>query len=311
MKKLSIGGYFGGKIKLSERIADRVSYKGITTFIDGFSGSAAVTLNMPRHKQRICNDLNPKIFLVLRALSRKDTANEFINRVFRTKYCQEYFDRARYHWTQYDEAFKKLLPTSLVMTEYTPKSFEKANNLWKSFIPENKAIEMAVYAYILLRQSHNGLMKQWRGIKKGNEGAIYENRLLILRDVAEKLEGVEVYNVNTIMLINKYRDSEDVFFYLDPPYEMSTRKKEQSTRAHDYQVEMPDEIQRELINAARNAKCRIIISGYKRDGKSIYDTLVSDSHWKCEKFAETYKSSAVIRTGGVKPFGVEYIWFNF
>lgn len=311
MKKLSTWGYFGGKSQLSDRIGDRVSYKGINTFVEGYAGSAAVSLNIPRHKNRICNDLNLKIFLVLRALSRKDTANDFMNRVFTTKYSQEYFDEARSHWSQYDEACKKIIPISLAMTQYTPELFERANNLWELIIPENKAIEMAVYAYVLLRQSHNGLMKKWRGIKNGNEGVLYENRLILLRDIAEKLEGVQVYNVNALMLINKYRDSEEAFFYLDPPYEIGTRSNEQASGIQKYQVDMTDEQQRQLIKTVKTAKCRIIISGYQRNGKSIYDSLVTDSNWKCERFAEVFKNSAVVHIGGTKPLATEYIWYNF
>ncbi|WP_024834003.1 DNA adenine methylase [Ruminiclostridium josui] len=311
MRNLSLFSYFGGKNRLSRRLADRIKYKEIRIFIEGFAGSAALSLNKPNHNHRICNDLNPKIFLVLQALSRKDSANEFIRCMFQTKYSQECFNKAQNEWARYDEEFNKLIPEMLKMTEFTPELFEKANNMWKSIIHEENAVEMAVHALVLLKQSYNGLMKRWRGIKNGDEGFRYEQQLNYLRDIAEKLEGTEVYNVNTIMLINKYRDCKDVFFYLDPPYEMRTRGKKKTERKSDYEIEMPDEIQLEFIKAVKDAKCPIIISGYKRNNKSIYDNLVDNGHWKCEMFAEVHKSSAITSAGTTKPVDVEFIWYNF
>ncbi|HAN09577.1 MAG TPA: hypothetical protein DCP90_03075 [Clostridiales bacterium] len=308
---LTLWGYFGSKAKLAERIADWLPYKEITTFVDAFTGSCAITLNKPSHKHQICNDLNIKIFLVIRALSEKETANEFIARAFKTKYSKECFDKAVDEWRKYDKQLKQFISEMLKLTEYTPEAFEYANNKWKTIIPEDKEIEMAVYALVIFRQSFNGLGKDWKGIKDGDEGVAYENRLCNLRDIAEKLEGTEVYNVNAIMLINKFKDRADVAFYNDSPYEFKTRGKKQSKSKHDYEIEMPDELQLKYIDAIKDAKEKIVLSGFKRNGTSIYDVLVEEWGWKCIAFAETKKSAAVTKSGEAKPVDVEYVWYNY
>jgi site-specific DNA-adenine methylase len=310
-KYLTNFAYFGSKSKLSAQLNEFIEEgaSGCITFIDGFGGSGAVTLNVDRDifERRIINDLNPRLFLIHKMLSNFDTAYQVKDLIENTELSSECFKRAKKVWEPYETIVRKEFET-MMLTETDAALFDSQKDIWKKYIPEEKSIELAAAALIMFKQSFNGLGKDSKPEYYGNEDSQYYNWIdNTLDKVIEQMEGVEAYCVNTLVLVNKYKNNPNVFMYLDSPYELKTRKNRKA-----YEIDMNDADQIRYVNTIIDAKAPIMISGYKYNGKSIYDRLVESGKWRCEILAEDIsKSSANSSGGSEKPRDDEWIWINY
>lgn len=94
-KPLSVIPYFGGKARMSKFICDRLDYT-TSTFVTLFGGACRVLLNKPPHKAEYYNDYGSGVCSLMSILSNKDTAQEFIDRLYyETEYSEEQFDKAK------------------------------------------------------------------------------------------------------------------------------------------------------------------------------------------------------------------------
>lgn len=153
--------YFGGKGRMAHFIADRLDYT-TDTFVTIFGGGCRVLLNKPHHTNEIYNDYGSGVCAVMEVLSKPDTAQEFIDRLYyETEYisdeqAKEQFEQAKKIYDfcetdleqQYRNQLKQLLmskgiisaiyankfieyirceayETALVPTKYVYKSKEK------------------------------------------------------------------------------------------------------------------------------------------------------------------------------------------
>ena len=82
--------------------------------------------------------------------------------------------------------------------------------------------------------------------------------------IHNRLSSVIIQNRDIFELIPKY-DSENTFFYLDPPYVHETRSSTTS-----YEEQMTNEQHEQLIDLINNSKGMFLISGYYHP---IYDGL--------------------------------------
>ena len=85
-----------------------------------------------------------------------------------------------------------------------------------------------------------------------------------LDSVHERISSVVVENLDIFDLIDKY-DSDDAFFYLDPPYPLSTRKSSQR-----YEVEMDDATHMRLVERLSDMSGKVLLTVYSN---RIYDAL--------------------------------------
>ena len=85
-----------------------------------------------------------------------------------------------------------------------------------------------------------------------------------LPEIHNRLSTVIIENKNIFDLIKKY-DSENTFFYLDPPYIQQTRASNQK-----YECDMTNQQHEHLISIVNNSKSKFLISGYYHP---IYDNL--------------------------------------
>lgn len=83
-------------------------------------------------------------------------------------------------------------------------------------------------------------------------------RMETLEAVGKRLERVIIQNGDALQLIQKYADEKDVFFYIDPPYVMSTRV----TGDADYSNELTDEDHSDLVDLLLSIRGSAILSGY-------------------------------------------------
>lgn len=303
--------YFGGKSKLAKNLREFIEdgANKCDIFIDGFGGSGAVTLNIDRDmfERRIINDLNPKLFLIHKALSDSKIAYKVLDLIEDTELSKEYFFKAKEVWKPYEQGIReKFEPKMLAVSE--AEAFEWQKNMWKNYISEENIVELVASALVLFKQSYNGLGKSPKPDYNGNEDTQYYRWMdNTLDKVIEQMEGVEVYCVNTLVLVNKYKNNPNVFMYLDSPYELKARNGKKA-----YEIDMDDEDQKRYVDTIIDSKAPILISGYKYNGKSIYDRLVESGRWRCEILAEDVsKSSANSASGDEKPREDEWVWFNY
>ncbi|MCT8974978.1 DNA adenine methylase [Clostridium sp. CX1] len=309
-KYLTNFAYFGSKSKLSAQLNEFIEdgASGCTTFIDGYAGSGAVTINVDKDmfERRIMNDLNPRLFLIHKMLSNPFTAYQVLDLIADTELSEECFLAAKKIWEPYKSAVKKFEKRMLSLTD--PETFDIQKEIWKEYIPEEKSVELAAAALVMFKQSFNGLGKQPKPDFTGNEDIAYDTWLNDTLDkVIEQMEGVEVYCVNTLTLINKFKNDTSTFMYLDSPYELKTRKNRKV-----YEIDMTDRGQGKYMDTVEDAKSPIMMSGYKYNGMSLYDRLVASGKWRCEILAEDIsKSSANSSGGNEKPRDDEWIWLNY
>ena len=116
-----------------------------------------------------------------------------------------------------------------------------------------------------------------------------------LSELHQRLSKVLILNQNGIELINKY-NTENVFLYLDPPYEQSTR-----TSAR-YNVDMDREGHLRLIDTCIKSRAKILISGYDHE---IYDKLLVNGfkkiHFNVNTTSGTHKPKSKTET----------LWLNY
>jgi DNA adenine methylase len=119
---------------------------------------------------------------------------------------------------------------------------------------------------------------------------------------------VQVEHSNAIAVIKTY-DTKKTFFYLDPPYVLSTR------RSGGYEHEMSDADHQQLIKTLLRVKGRVMLSGYRSE---IYEPLERHG-WQRIDFKVVCHAAARTRFTGLQGKGaatreqsrVESVWLNY
>ena len=137
----------------------------------------------------------------------------------------------------------------------------------------------------------------------------YLNAIKNLPEFHSRLIGVQVENNDWRKILDTY-DTENTFFYLDPPYVMSTRSNK------IYNHEMTDADHEELIDRVLTLKSKVLISGYDNN---IYSKLTQKNNWKKVSIDTVCHSAPKTKQSGLKGEGkvlenqkrVECLWFNY
>ena len=134
---------------------------------------------------------------------------------------------------------------------------------------ELSLVDRAFYFFYSNRTSHNGIggVSLTVTLRRGMCRSVSDLLSTIdkLPECHERLSHLVVLNRDALKLIEKFKDADKCFMYLDPPYLHETRG---STR---YDVEMTDEQHDKFIDLCCHATCKMLISGY--DNKK-YDKLL-------------------------------------
>lgn len=258
----------GGKFYLSNWIIGNFpkNYKELN-YCEPFCGAASVLLNKDRSPQETICDKDKGITALFKAL--RDEPSEFIGRLKRTKYQESTF---KAHLKKAEEQFE----------DY---------------------IDLAINEFILRRMSRGGLKKAfaWSDRKRGGQPGdvnAWETILELLPEISERLAGVNVISASFESVVSTW-DEDHTLMYLDPPYLHSTRS-EAATDAYEHELSVEQHIQ--LLNMIKNARGKIVISGYY--SRLYKETLVG---WKCKKKEIANHSSQ----SKVKERKVECIWMNY
>ena len=266
-KKLSFFPYFGGKYYLAPKIISLFPTHGC--YVEVFGGGGNVLFQKPPSKVEIFNDLNSDIYNLFKVL-------------------REQFD-----------AFEREL-------NFTPYSREIYDEYREQLKVETDSFRRAVMWYVIAVQSFGGKVGHGWGFSlvrdPASEFRSLKSKLLL---VADRLLDVVLENRDFEYVLKHY-DSENSFFYLDPPYVPDTR------RGGRYLEEMTLDDHERLVEMLKIVKGKVMLSGYKH---SLYESL----GWKrfdfetiCQAVGRTtvsnLKGEGTIRKNQKR---VESVWINY
>lgn len=263
--------WYGGKYRMLRELLALVP-DDYETWYDLFMGSVAVTLNKSRHGIEFVNDLDSNIYNLVNVLSSEKEGRELVDRLKNITNCES--------------------------------NFKEALKLKKMHYQGLGDVQRAYYTFIEVSQSFNALRQNWR---KGVPQSVYQRESLWdLDDVYNRLQGVNVSNLDAIEVIRNVGCDKGAFLFLDPPYNHSLRGKGANKA---YQCEMPFSKQVEMLKELQGISARALLCGYCSDnGNDLYDNMLLPYGWRRYKLTQVLKSC---QTGSAKDMATEYVWVNY
>lgn len=228
------------------------------SYLEPFFGSGAVLFNKPMSAIETVNDIDGDIVNFFRVL--REHPDRLAEAISLTPYARDVFDDAH------------------------------ANRGTDDF---DRAYRFAIRS----KMGHGFKTNQKTGFKIDTYGRERSycvccwNRLPgDLLDAAKRLKSVQIENRPALDLIRKF-NHDNVLIYADPPYLMETRKRKQ------YRYEMTEQDHLDLLDALKQHKGSVIISGYPSE---MYDRELRGWSFIHRK---SYNQNSDQRT--------EVLWCNF
>jgi DNA adenine methylase len=165
------------------------------------------------------------------------------------------------------------------------------------------AVRSAAAFFVLCRQSLAGRMKGFASLSRSRtrrrmneQASAWITAVDGLPDVHARLRRVVVLCRPAIEVIRS-EDSQDTLYYLDPPYLKETRSVPDV-----YGFEMSGDEHRELLDAVRSLKGKVMLSGYPSE---LYDSALKG--WNRHTFDLPNNAAS----GKSKAREIEVLWCNF
>lgn len=262
--------WYGGKTRLVTKISFLIPEH--RSYYEPFMGSAAVLLNHRRSELEVINDLDPDLVCLMKVMADREKG--------------------------------KVLTERLCCLWYGRSFYEEAVECKKNHYRGMSDIDRAVMVYIQITQSFNNTRKSYRkGVKTQH---YWEQIQLHIPKVYERMDGVRVQNMDGIGLLQKISENISAFAFVDPPYRKELRGK---GAGNVYACELPHHEQVRLLKTIRQAKCKIMLCGYRAEkGADLYDSYLLPYGWNCYKLADIIKAC---QTTKQKDIGHEFIWVNY
>lgn len=268
--------WFGGKQLMVNKLLPL--FPDHHTYVEPFGGAASLLFAKDPSPVEVYNDIDSDLANFMRVLRDRDGMfPDFYNRACLSPYSRQEWLFCRDHLND------------------DPNPVERARRF-----------------FVLARFSFSGLVGQSFGIdvtaSKGGmvqKASAYQGVLAILPRLGERLVSVLVENKDFRNLIHVY-DSENTFFYVDPPYLPETRK------GGYYQHEMTTDDHRELVEILRGVKGNVMLSGYPND---LYETL----GWERREWSVSCNAAGRTKASGLRGVGAlsrlqqrtECVWTNY
>lgn len=169
----------------------------------------------------------------------------------------------------------------------------------------NGPVERAWAFFTFCRQSHAGQMKGFtsptrtrtRGRINGNVNE-WLSAVEGLPTIHGRLKSVFIENMDALKLIVR-EDTENTFYYADPPYLSETRVSKDM-----YRHEMSSEKHEELLCILAKIKGKFMLSGYPSE---MYKSHQARFGWRCQEFDISNHASGAKEKGRE----TECVWMNF
>ncbi|MEN6520050.1 MAG: DNA adenine methylase [Armatimonadota bacterium] len=274
MKLRSPIPWFGGKQLMSGKLLPL--FPEHKTYVEAFGGACSLLFAKEPSPVEVYNDLDSDLVNFMRVLRDKEMFPDFYNRACLSPYSREEWQFCKEHLND------------------DPNPVERARRF-----------------FVLARFSFSGLVGNSFGItvtsSKGGmvqKASAYHGVLNTLPRLSERMSSVLIENKDFRKIIAAY-DSDETFFYLDPPYLPETR------RGGSYKCEMTTEDHHNLVKMLQSIKGKVMLSGYPSE---LYDSL----GWK--KLEWEVPCCAVGRTkvSGLQGKGAlgshkrtECVWINY
>lgn len=243
--------YFGGKWRIANRLID--IFPEHKSFVDPMCGAGSILFKKQPSKNEIINDKHNEIVNLFHVLREN----------------------------------RKELEDKLKLTPYSRSEYETAR----------------VASVDTIEQARRTMVKAWFGIgdsidrktgfkvsltKHGASTGAWVSLVDFIGLYAERLRPVIIENLDYIEVIKRY-DKIDTFFYLDPPYVLSTR-----SRKHAYRHDWNDDDQHKFIEVVGKLSGKAMISGYDSE---IYRKL----GWNRKEFSSRSQKKKT----------TEVVWMNY
>jgi DNA adenine methylase len=214
--------WYGGKCRLVSKLLPFVPDH--QTYVEVFAGGAALFFAKDTSPIEVINDLDSGIVNFYRVLRDPGKFKRFQFLVSLTPFSREEHARCKATWADYEDE-----------------------------------VERAHRWFVVNRMCYGGVFDSGFGksVTAGRNGmatnvASYLSTIDRLPQIAARLLRVQLENQDFREIIEGY-DRPETFFYLDPPYVLSTRKNKA------YRHEMTDDDHRELVEALLNIRGKAVL----------------------------------------------------
>lgn len=228
------------------------------SYLEPFFGSGAVLFNKPPSAIETVNDIDGDIVNFFRVLREQPEKLAMI--ISLTPYSRDVFNDAHENRgsSDFERAYKFAIRSKM---GYGFKTYQKTG------------FKIDVYA-----RERSYCVSCWNRLPGD------------LLEAAARLKGVQIENQNALDLIRKF-NHDNVLIYADPPYLLETRGGKQ------YRHEMTEQDHLDLLEALKQHKGSVILSGYQSE---MYDRELAGWSRIARK---SYNQNAEQRT--------EVLWCNF
>jgi len=235
--------WVGGKYYLVDKLLPLIPKHH--TYVEVFGGAANLLLAKEPSPVEVYNDIDSGLVNFFRVIRDKEKFPRFYEQVM-------------------------LIP-------YSREEFYCCAGTWRD---EEDDIVRAVKWFVAARQCFGGVVGgSWGyGVTGSNKGMAqcvgsWLSSIELLPEVSERFRRVQVEH-NDFRKILKAYDTEETFFYLDPPYVLETRRG-----GEVYSNEMTLSDHEELVNLLLHVKGNAMLSGYEH---SVYKPLEEAGWTKLE-----------------------------
>lgn len=269
--------WFGGKGSMVAKLLPFIPKH--KTYVEPFGGGASLLFAQTPSAVEVYNDLNSGLVNLFRVLRNPEQFEQFHKLVQLTPYAREEFFDCKRSWSL---------------------AVDPVERAYRWFVVARMSFAgMFGAGWSFGRRSSRGMeshVSSWLGIVE------------MLPEISERLRRVLVEHKNAFDLIETY-DSSETFFYLDPPYVLSTRK------SGGYEHELDDDAHKRLVETLLSIKGKALLSGY---ANSIYAELEREG-WHRKDWETVCIAAGRTRATGILGNGaaklkqrrVESIWFNY
>ena len=254
--------YHGGKFRMAPWIIQH--FPPHSMYVELYGGAGSILALKPRVFSEVYNDLDGEVVNVFRVLQ--------------------------------DPEQRERLFEACVLTPYAADEFKLANR--PSDDPVESARRMIFRAHGGFGSSSVTRQSGFRRDSKRNTGTPAHHWAKfppMVREYGLRFAGVTIENQDALNVIQSH-DSENTFFYADPPYMHHTRSM---GHTHAYRHEMSEDDHAALLDTLRGIQGNAAISGYDSD---LYAEKLHDWH-------KVTKSVAISGTTG-SDSRIECLWLS-